>query len=280
MQQTYAAPVDIYAGFWRRVLALIIDGLIIGIPLSIILGAVGGGVTASNQNSGFGLIRFVVFLLYFSFMESSDYQGTLGKMALGIKVTDLEGNKITFARALGRNAAKVISTLICFIGYILAAFTERKQALHDMIASTLVVQKGAVLATAGGYTGGASYGTPPPPPAAPPTGYAPPPPPAEPSGYVPPAPPPPAEPSGYVPPAPPPPAEPSGYAPPAPPPPAEPSGYTPPPPSAESVESAPPAPPQTPESPPPANPDLPAEESTGHPPAGMGGEDNPPPPEG
>ena len=72
-------------------------------------------------------------------MESSAKQATLGKLALAIKVTDLNGNRISFGRASGRYFAKIISGLIFCIGYIIAGFTEKKQALHDMIANCLVV---------------------------------------------------------------------------------------------------------------------------------------------
>ncbi len=75
-------------------------------------------------------------------MESSSYQGTLGKMALGLIVTDLQGRRVTFGRASGRFFAKIITGLIPFaLGYIMAGFTEKKQALHDMIASCLVLRK-------------------------------------------------------------------------------------------------------------------------------------------
>jgi uncharacterized RDD family membrane protein YckC len=73
-------------------------------------------------------------------MESSSKQATLGKMALALKVTDLQGRRISFARATGRHFAKIISGMILLIGYIMAGFTERKQALHDMIAGTLVIR--------------------------------------------------------------------------------------------------------------------------------------------
>ncbi|MGC1597749.1 MAG: RDD family protein, partial [Candidatus Acidiferrales bacterium] len=80
--------------------------------------------------------------LYYAWMESSQYQGTLGKMALGLTVTDLQGRRVTFARASGRFFAKIITGLIPLaIGYIMAGFTEKKQALHDMIASCLVLRK-------------------------------------------------------------------------------------------------------------------------------------------
>jgi uncharacterized RDD family membrane protein YckC len=84
---------------------------------------------------------WVISLLYFSLMESSKTQGSLGKMAMGIKVTDLEGQRISFGKAFLRSIGKVISQMIMYIGYIMAAFTEKKQALHDIIASTLVVKK-------------------------------------------------------------------------------------------------------------------------------------------
>jgi uncharacterized RDD family membrane protein YckC len=190
MQQTYAVAESPYAGFWRRFAAIIIDGLVVGIPLGIIFAPFGGNNFNGSGYTGFGLLRSLVFLAYFALMESSSYQATLGKMALGIKVTDIDGNKLTFGRALGRNAAKFISTIICFIGYILAAFTERKQALHDMIASTLVVRKEAALATTGGYGAAGSYGAPPPPPppVAPSSGFAGAAPPPAPESAPPPAP--------------------------------------------------------------------------------------------
>jgi uncharacterized RDD family membrane protein YckC len=93
------------------------------------------------------IATFVAFLLivswiYFAGMESSEYQGTLGKMALGLVVTDMNGQRIGFARASGRFFSKLITGLVPFyIGYIMAGFTEKKQALHDMIASCLVLRK-------------------------------------------------------------------------------------------------------------------------------------------
>ena len=72
-------------------------------------------------------------------MESSSKQATLGKLALGIVVTDLNGNRISFGRATGRYFGKIVSGMIFAIGYIMAGITERKQALHDIMASCLVV---------------------------------------------------------------------------------------------------------------------------------------------
>ncbi|MFQ5724592.1 MAG: RDD family protein [Terriglobia bacterium] len=140
-----------YAGFWLRFVAYIIDyaivligALIVGMILG--LGLAAGGVEVSerdleNVEAVGNLIGVVVFLLYFALMESSSWQATLGKKALSLKVTDSGGNRISFGRALGRNAAKILSALILLIGYLMAGFTEKKQALHDMIAGCLVVKK-------------------------------------------------------------------------------------------------------------------------------------------
>ena len=101
------------------------------------------GLVAGDDGGSLALLQLIATaggFLYFALMESSTNQATVGKMALGIKVTDLEGNRISFGRALGRTFAKILSGLIIFIGYIIAAFTEKKQALHDMIAGTLVVK--------------------------------------------------------------------------------------------------------------------------------------------
>jgi uncharacterized RDD family membrane protein YckC len=78
--------------------------------------------------------------LYEALMTSSSKQGTLGKMAFGMKVTDMSGARISFGRSTGRFFAKILSGMILNIGYIMAGFTDRKQALHDMIAGTLVVR--------------------------------------------------------------------------------------------------------------------------------------------
>jgi uncharacterized RDD family membrane protein YckC len=87
------------------------------------------------------VIQLVIYWLYFAIMESSHFQGTVGKIVLGMKVVDLQGNKISFLKATGRSFGKYLSSIILLIGYIMAAFTEKKQALHDMIAGCLVVKR-------------------------------------------------------------------------------------------------------------------------------------------
>jgi uncharacterized RDD family membrane protein YckC len=143
-----------YGGFWRRFLAHVIDQFLIGVVAGVFGLAVGfnffGSLLRGDVQDIIGALLAlgtfqVAYLcgqwLYYAFMESSEYQATLGKMALGLKVTDLAGQRIAFGRATGRYFAKILSGLILMIGYIMAAFTERKQALHDMLASTLVVMR-------------------------------------------------------------------------------------------------------------------------------------------
>jgi uncharacterized RDD family membrane protein YckC len=138
-----------WGGFWIRFLAVIIDVMLIQVVLAPfrLMGFV-GGVVGSRMHpafpggaSLFGIvpaISIVASWLYEALMQSSAYQATLGKMIFGLQVTDLQGNRISFGRATGRHFAKIISGIILLIGFIMAGFTERKQALHDMIAGTLV----------------------------------------------------------------------------------------------------------------------------------------------
>jgi uncharacterized RDD family membrane protein YckC len=141
-----------YGGFWRRFAAYFIDSIILQIAMSIV-GAVFGvslGINGMTGNADVAnaaalgmvgtvwIISFVGTWLYFALLESSSMQATLGKLALGVIVTDLNGDRISFARATGRYFAKIVSTIILFIGFIMAAFTERRQGLHDLMAGTLV----------------------------------------------------------------------------------------------------------------------------------------------
>ncbi len=141
-----------YGGFWIRVGAYLIDAIILGVVggvLGLVLGVgflagTGAGVDEESAMAGsqllVNLISIVLGWLYFAVMESSEKQATLGKMALGLTVTDLDGGRIGFGRATGRYFAKWISAVILLIGFIMVAFTERKQGLHDIIASTLVLK--------------------------------------------------------------------------------------------------------------------------------------------
>ena len=156
-QQAYAVmheamTADIYAGFWKRVAACIIDGFITGIPgmivvYVVILSLFGAGV--SPELLAFFYFFLCLFvglaqLLYFVILESSGKQATVGKMALGVVVTDMDGGRISILKALGRNLGKIVSGMIIYIGFIMAGFTEKKQGLHDMMAGCLVVNKRSV----------------------------------------------------------------------------------------------------------------------------------------
>ena len=135
-----------YGSFWSRFLASFIDGIITSIGGGILGGVLGGfygaaGDTNEDAQMLFFCLDLILSWLYFAIMESSAKQATLGKMAMGLVVTDNQDNRLTFGRATGRYFAKLLSGMILMIGYIMAAFTEKKQALHDMIAGTIVYQK-------------------------------------------------------------------------------------------------------------------------------------------
>ncbi|MEX0929156.1 MAG: RDD family protein [Balneolales bacterium] len=126
-----------YAGFWKRFVAILLDNIILFVIYGVLVLFTTGNMGGIGQGYDF---MYVVFTwLYFAGMESSQYKATLGKRILNIYVTDLEGNRISFLRATGRHFSKIISAAVFLIGYLMAGFTSRKQALHDMIASCLVL---------------------------------------------------------------------------------------------------------------------------------------------
>jgi uncharacterized RDD family membrane protein YckC len=155
-----------YAGFWRRLCAYLIDAVVLSIAAALVLVLLlAAGAPLFQNGEGEGLAKgmsayatadptvlgdvvliglAVMEWLYFAGFESSSWQATPGKRALGLKVTDLAGRRIGFGRASGRFFAKALSTAILLIGFIMAAFTERRQALHDRLAGTLVVHKPVV----------------------------------------------------------------------------------------------------------------------------------------
>ena len=155
-----------YAGFWLRFVAYLIDTILVNILKSFIILpflALFGISLAGFSGFDFAgmdekdivtmvlafigtmgtaiLISYVVEVLYFSIMESSKHQATLGKLAMGLIVTDLNGNALEFPRAFLRNISKIFSGMFFMIGYIMAGFTEKKQALHDLIASVLITKR-------------------------------------------------------------------------------------------------------------------------------------------
>src|SRR5262245_10559769 len=121
-----------YAGFWERVVAFLID--------AVIVSAASG--TAVIVTFGHGLaLGFLAPWLYEAFMMSSEWQATVGKRVMSIVVTDLAGQRISFARATGRHFAKYLSAFLLGLGFLMMPFTSKKQALHDIIAETLVLRR-------------------------------------------------------------------------------------------------------------------------------------------
>jgi uncharacterized RDD family membrane protein YckC len=148
-------PPVAYAGFWLRVVAYIIDAMILGIvgvgAFFPLFRANIHAFTAENPWEVYTsvsrpllairLLALMLSWIYYASMESSTWQATLGKKILGLKVTDLAGNRISFARASGRFFGKVLSGMILGIGFLMAGFTARKQALHDILAGCLVLRQ-------------------------------------------------------------------------------------------------------------------------------------------
>jgi len=147
-----------YAGFWLRFLAYLIDSLVLSVPAVFLVflmfvGMAGSLSQIERRNEVVPVLGSILFFilfyvllfaglwLYYAIMESSSWQATLGKKALNLQVTDLDGRRISFGRASGRFFGKLISGMILNIGYIMAGFTEKKQALHDMIAGCLVLRR-------------------------------------------------------------------------------------------------------------------------------------------
>lgn len=154
---TLPAGESIHAGFWRRCAAFMLDGMLLGVIMLVlqsIIGLGGIGMAAASGSVGGGIAALIGLYmliwvvgivgqwLYFALFESRAGQATPGKMALGIKVTDAHGGRISFGRATGRYFGKILSGLILYIGFLLAGWTSHKQALHDMMASTYVVFRG------------------------------------------------------------------------------------------------------------------------------------------
>ena len=144
---TYPPAVQ-YAGFWRRLGSSLIDSIVVGgVALVIYIIFVGVGAATFDEWGffvGYAIAYIAVIVLgwlYYALMESSVKQATLGKMALGIIVTDAQGRRVSFGRATGRHFGKILSGIILYIGYIMIAFTAKKQGLHDIMADCLVVVK-------------------------------------------------------------------------------------------------------------------------------------------
>ncbi len=158
-----ALPRVEYAGFWLRLVALVIDNVVLGlgfflvlIPLIFLTGlrTFLDNFHPNEDMNDVGIFMIIVFLflvataslvltwLYHALMECSEWQATLGKKALGLVVTDMAGQRVSFGRATGRHFGKILTNMVpAFLGYIMAGFTGKKQALHDMLAGCLVLRR-------------------------------------------------------------------------------------------------------------------------------------------
>jgi len=128
-----------FGGFWIRVLAYFIDAAILT-SVGIAIGIIFIFLEMEMNSLLINIFGLVPGWIYFSVLESSSWQASVGEKALDLKVVDKNGGRISFGRATGRHFAKIISTLIIFIGYIMVGWTKSKKGLHDMIAGTLVIR--------------------------------------------------------------------------------------------------------------------------------------------
>jgi len=133
-----------YGGFDQRLLASAIDWFIIS---GVFIFFMVIGLVLNEDKTvqlfiivGLLLIIPVAKIIYHIIMESSAKQATIGKSILGIKVCDINGERLTLIHSAGRNLAKILSVLTLFIGYLLAFFNSKQQCLHDIVAGTLVIK--------------------------------------------------------------------------------------------------------------------------------------------
>jgi uncharacterized RDD family membrane protein YckC len=132
-----------YGGFWIRVVAYLIDGILLTIVCGVVERILGIDIFASDwehYDPTANLISLVIGWLYFALLESSPRGATVGKMAMGLRVVTGSGQRLSFMNATGRYFAKILSAIILCIGFIMIAFTDRKRGLHDIIADTLVIK--------------------------------------------------------------------------------------------------------------------------------------------
>jgi uncharacterized RDD family membrane protein YckC len=133
-ESIYPGATFVYAGFWLRFIAQLIDGVILSIVSAILLAVL-------RQGTLYFLVSILAGWLYAAYFWSSANQATPGKMALGLIVTDEQGRRIPFSTATIRYFSQWLSTIILFIGFLMVAWDPRKQGLHDKIAHTFVLRK-------------------------------------------------------------------------------------------------------------------------------------------
>lgn len=133
-----------YANFWKRVAAQMFDQIILGVITSgfaalLAITVIPAEVTIQQLYAATTIGSLVINWLYFAAMESSTAQATLGKLAIELRVVDMNGQRIGFGRASGRFFGKMVSGLMLGIGYLMVGFTPKRQAMHDMLTDCLVI---------------------------------------------------------------------------------------------------------------------------------------------
>lgn len=137
---------DMFGGFWRRLAAALVDGIVLFFPQAITRVVLNLPLLATGESSDavaellVSVGTLVLYWLYSSLLESSARQATLGQQLLGLRVMDLEGRRISFARASARYFGQILSALICGVGYLFNLWTSRRQTLHDLIAGCVLVR--------------------------------------------------------------------------------------------------------------------------------------------
>ena len=132
-----------YGGFWIRLVAYIIDAILLSIVGTVVAMVFGVSLTTmdwEHYDPTINLVSLVISWLYFALLESSERGATVGKMAMGLRVVTSDGQRLSFLNATGRYFAKILSAIILCIGFIMIGFTDKKRGLHDMIAGTLVIK--------------------------------------------------------------------------------------------------------------------------------------------
>jgi uncharacterized RDD family membrane protein YckC len=140
MNEPHLASAE-FGGFWIRFLAVLVDSAVVFLGMALII-AGGAAALGGEMVTIAALAAWLFAFLYWPVMQASKLQATFGKALLGMRLTGYQGNRISFLRSLGRELAKILSSAVFMVGYIMAAFTARKQALHDLVASTYVVSAG------------------------------------------------------------------------------------------------------------------------------------------
>jgi uncharacterized RDD family membrane protein YckC len=136
----------VYAGFWARFVAVVVDQIIVQLVTGFVKVAMVAAAAGADRQTILSInllnsLFSVIFMwLYYALQESSNAEATLGKRAMSLRVLDLSGEKISFGRATGRHFGKILSGLLLLIGYLMQPFTERRQTLHDLMAGCIVVK--------------------------------------------------------------------------------------------------------------------------------------------